>query len=42
MQQETAVVNGIGNTKFQKVNLDTYFKKGRNLDRLSNSGCIDT
>ena len=27
-----AVVNGIGNTKFQKVNLDTYFKKGRNLD----------
>ena len=27
-----AVINGIGNTKFQKVNLDTYFKKGRNLD----------
>ena len=27
-----AVVNGIENTKFQKVNLETYFKKGRNLD----------
>ncbi|GIS72626.1 MAG: putative RNA methyltransferase [Candidatus Neomarinimicrobiota bacterium] len=27
-----AVVNGIDNTKFQKVNLETYFKKGRNLD----------
>jgi 23S rRNA (uracil1939-C5)-methyltransferase len=27
-----AVINGIGNTIFHKVNLDTYFKKGRNLD----------
>ena len=27
-----SVINGIGNVKFHKVNLDTYFKKGRNIE----------
>ena len=27
-----SVINGIGNAKFHKVNLDTYFKKGRNIE----------
>ena len=27
-----SVINGIGNAKFYKVNLDTYFKKGRNIE----------
>ena len=27
-----SVINWIGNAKFHKVNLDTYFKKGRNIE----------
>ena len=27
-----SVINGIGNAKFHKVNLDTHFKKGRNIE----------
>ena len=35
-----SVINGIGNAKFFKVNLDTYFKKGKNIEEYPNADAL--